>query len=368
MNKMAENKRNGKIELMRFVFAIVIFFFHTSADDMIDGMNTGSDIFSFFRHGNMGVEFFFLVSGYLLAASAYKLKNENSISKNTFVFTYKKITAFFGFHIVAWIFAEISWFVLNRPEDSHAFWQDFVMTLPSLFLIQKTGFKAIDPTVVEWYLSVLIVCSFVLFALVLRFKKNFTRIAAPVLGILLVGALCRSTGDISGVFDYVLNDSVSKAMVRGFSEMCLGIFSYEIVQYVKNLNVSKCAARVMSAVEIGAYLIVFYYIVSKESYSYEPYALLALFVAVTLSFSNITFSADRLQNKLVYTLGKLSLPIYLAHRSAIRFTVCLNLHCSYAVKVLVSVLITAVFCVVVHYVGMWLTKLIKNKFDPIVGL
>lgn len=363
---MAENKRNGKIELMRFVFAIVIFFFHTSADDMIDGMNTGSDIFSFFRHGNMGVEFFFLVSGYLLAASAYKLKNENSISKNTFVFTYKKITGFFGFHMIAWLLAEISWFTLNKPDDLHAFWQDFVMTLPTLFLIQKTGMKAIDPTVVEWYLSVLIVCSFVLFALVLRYKKNFTRIAAPVLGIMLVGALSRNSGDISGVFDFVLNNSVSKAMVRGFSEMCLGIFSYEIVQYIKNLNVSKSAERFWSAVEICSYLIVFYYIISKESNSYEPYALLALFAAVTLSFSDITFSGDRFQNKFVYTLGKLSLPIYLAHRSAIRFTVCLHLHCSYAVKVIVSALITIAFSVIIYYIGLWLTKIIKNKFDPIM--
>lgn len=363
---MADNKRNGKIELMRFVFAIVIFFFHTSADDMIDGMNTGSDIFSFFRHGNMGVEFFFLVSGYLLASSAYRLKNDNSLSKNTFVFTYKKLTGFVGFHFIACIIAEISWFVLNKPKDAHSFWQEFTLTLPTFFLIQKTGMKAIDPTVVEWYLSVLIVCSFVLFALVLRYKHNFTRIAAPVLGVMLAGALSRSTGNISGVFDFVLNDSVSKAMVRGFSEMCLGVFAYEVVQFTKNVDVSRKAKILWTAVEFASYLAVMYYVVSKESESYETYALYALFVGVTLSFSDITLLGEKFQNEFVYTLGKLSLPIYLAHRSAIRFTACFNMHCSYAVKVIVSALITIAFSVIIYFIGTWLTKAIKNKFDPII--
>lgn len=363
---MINKKRNGKIELMRFVFAIVIFLFHTSADDMIDGMSTGSDIFSFFRHGNMGVEFFFLVSGYLLASSAYRLKNENSLSKNTVIFTYKKITGFVGFHIVACIIAEIGWFILNKPKGAHSFLQNFTSTLPTFFLMQKTGIKAIDPTVVEWYLSVLVVCSFVLFALVMRYKKNFTRIAAPVLGVMLVGALSRSTGNISGVFDFVLNNSVSKAMVRGFSEMCLGIFAYEVVQFTKKIDVSKKAKLFWTGVEFCSYLAVMYYVVSKEDETYEAYALYALFVGVTLSFSDMTLLNDKLQNKFVYKLGQLSLPIYLAHRSAIRFTAVYAMDYSAKTKVIIAALITIVFSIMIQFIGSILTKAIKKKFDPIM--
>ena len=66
---MAENikvksKRNGKIELMRFVFAIVIACFH---------LNMG-----IFSSGMLAVEFFFIVTGYLLAKSLSKYNHAKS--------------------------------------------------------------------------------------------------------------------------------------------------------------------------------------------------------------------------------------------------------------------------------------------------
>ncbi len=52
-------KRNGKIELMRFVFCISILLYHINSD-LWDGKKLLSDNISFFAHGRTGVEFFFL--------------------------------------------------------------------------------------------------------------------------------------------------------------------------------------------------------------------------------------------------------------------------------------------------------------------
>ena len=57
-------KRNGEIDAFRFVFAIVIFLFHFGV------FLQNSALKNVFKFGNIGVEFFFLVSGYLLAARA----------------------------------------------------------------------------------------------------------------------------------------------------------------------------------------------------------------------------------------------------------------------------------------------------------
>ncbi len=55
-------KKNGKIELLRFVFALTVVIFHLN----VDWYNHGLQLM---YHGNMGVEFFFLVSGFLMARS-----------------------------------------------------------------------------------------------------------------------------------------------------------------------------------------------------------------------------------------------------------------------------------------------------------
>ena len=72
-------KKNGRVEFLRFIFALGILFFHIHkrfADGgMIELGNTG---LNFFARGYIGVEFFFLVSGYLLAASAYAKREKST--------------------------------------------------------------------------------------------------------------------------------------------------------------------------------------------------------------------------------------------------------------------------------------------------
>ena len=56
-------KKNYTIDLLRFIFCIVIMLFHISGE--IEGTP--------FNFGYMGVEFFFIVTGYYLTAHAMKV-------------------------------------------------------------------------------------------------------------------------------------------------------------------------------------------------------------------------------------------------------------------------------------------------------
>ena len=60
-------KKNGELELLRFLFAIMILFYHTRKICPIDS--------GIFKHGYFGVEFFFILSGALMAKSIYKRRN-----------------------------------------------------------------------------------------------------------------------------------------------------------------------------------------------------------------------------------------------------------------------------------------------------
>ena len=78
--KIRKEKRNNSIELLRFLFTAIIIFFHVNLDlwdqDKVIAVIRGVPV-TFFMHGNLGVEFFFLVTGYLLARSVHKKIQED---------------------------------------------------------------------------------------------------------------------------------------------------------------------------------------------------------------------------------------------------------------------------------------------------
>lgn len=65
--------RNGNIDLMRFVFCLIIILYHINNRlDLNPPFGLSEKYFSFCGEGRIGVEFFFVVSGYLLAVTAKK--------------------------------------------------------------------------------------------------------------------------------------------------------------------------------------------------------------------------------------------------------------------------------------------------------
>ena len=72
-------KKNGLIELMRFVFASIIIIFHVNKDlwnREIVLFRLGGFRFTPAQNGTIGVDFFFLVSGALLAWFWFAVKRE----------------------------------------------------------------------------------------------------------------------------------------------------------------------------------------------------------------------------------------------------------------------------------------------------
>ena len=61
--------RNGSLDLMKFVFSIVIVLLHSGN---LFGRN------KFFPAGHIGVEFFYIVSGYYMAKSALRYVDVDS--------------------------------------------------------------------------------------------------------------------------------------------------------------------------------------------------------------------------------------------------------------------------------------------------
>ena len=59
-----EKRKNGKIELIRFIFTMFIVFYHCQRHYLKGVLYAGH--FTFFARGYIGVEFFFLVTGFFM--------------------------------------------------------------------------------------------------------------------------------------------------------------------------------------------------------------------------------------------------------------------------------------------------------------
>ena len=101
INKNIINKKNnGIIAFWKFMFCLLIIYTHVA-------QQTKTDAKISFICGSIAVEFFFLVSGYLMTKKAMKidLNDSQKIGQETFEFILKKIKSFFPYFLVTYIIA-----------------------------------------------------------------------------------------------------------------------------------------------------------------------------------------------------------------------------------------------------------------------
>ena len=308
--------RNGKIEFFRFFFSIAILLFHLGKYILGEAKCSNGIHLSLVVHGSIGVEFFFLISGYLMAKSASKLLkndvclgNETAIAKHTWKFILNKYKGIWFYHVVAWIPTLMLYCCIHAQSIIDVV-RILLESIPSLFLLQMSGIKCISPNHIEWYLSAMVITMFLIYPLLLRFNKAFSRIWAPFGALLIVGYLSHTTGRLTGVSVWM--GVAYKSIYRAIADLCLGIAAYELSEYLRTMNLKRQEKVLLSVLEYGCYVFVCVFMLLTLDHKYEVYALAALFVAVAISFSELSFGTHLFSNKLIFLLGELSLPIYLS--------------------------------------------------------
>ena len=169
---MAEKKRNSEIDLLKFLFSVLIMLFHCRKMFTPEGS-------PLFQSGYTAVEFFFIVSGYLMANSARKYKGEN-IAADTFDFMKKKLSSLMPFVFAAFIITFISVEAANKFNIKKLIFK-LIGSLQEVLFLKMFGTKSISyyngPS---WYISAMLIAMLAIFPLLLKYKNKFSYIAAPL--------------------------------------------------------------------------------------------------------------------------------------------------------------------------------------------
>lgn len=297
--------RNGAIDFLKFFFAVQIVFFH--------GVNFADTKEFLFSVGAIGVEFFFIVSGFLMATSAFKRLGQptDSIGLETISFLGHKIKGLLPDVYVAWIAAFLVTCWMDSLSGTNLI-RKAIMSIFELMFINQTGLLGFRSNRVMWYLSAMFLAMLILYPILIKTRKTFIYLIGLILALFIYGYLYNSgVRGLSAPSHW--NGHFTNGFLRAMAGISLGCVSYGIVDKAKDIKLTTLGTWLATLIETGCYGFVSY--VSLVSlHSDLDYALVVfLMVGITITFSRKSYSSRLFQYKCFNWMGAFSFDLYLSH-------------------------------------------------------
>jgi len=297
-------QRNGIVELMRFLFCLLVVGFHIQINI--------PDKFGWFTDGALAVEFYFVLSGLLLAKSLEKIHaagKDNAIS-DSLKQIWRKLKPILPVHFIA-IGAML---IVIAVLDSSAFTERLVAGIPSIFLLNMIPVwsdsfaKALITP--EWYLSAMFLTMLFICPLYLLLRRRMSGVYATLCLLGIIIATVAGAGMIAG-FGFPQNFSFT---YRAWAELCLGMLVYPLSQRISQKNWN------LSGVEIAGYAIPLVMgVLPLPNDALTMGICMALTVILIIPALAITFAGKGCKtenaqlNRTFAMLGRWSVPIYIFH-------------------------------------------------------
>lgn len=355
MDNCCKNERNYNLDFFRFIFSIIIVYYHLLNSNIIPFTN-GAELYVFLKGscawaGNL-VEFFLLIGGYFL----YEVFNKKNIS----------VKAFFENRIsrlwpVLFVYILLSFFMNTK--------KGFEETFLDIFFLRCTGIVLQYKSIV-WYVGPFFWCSIFSYALLYKINKKY-----HVVVFSFIAYLCYSVNinNLNGnVGRNVVYNWVSLGMLRVLGGISIGIllniFKNTYLNFDEKPTIMKKV--LFTLLELGITGIIMYLLLVKNS-SRQIMTLVILYsIMLLLLVSKKGCFFSLLDNKWVGSLGRYSYSIYVMQQ--ISFSILSNtlwrnerlLHDNVVLSLLCSVIFSVMIGIISYYlIELPLGKQIKNYFS-----
>ncbi len=289
--------RNGAIELLRFYIALCVLVHHYC------GLTPG---------GYLGVDFFFILSGYLLM-QYYKTREKGNMpaAMAAACYTKQRYLRLIPMYLFAF-FLSIGLFVCHFDGGlpgamlTDNFWE--------LTMLESFGFTenlAVGP---GWYCSALLIAGFCVYFLLNRYKETYLYVIAPLSLLLIFVWTRQSIGHLNRWLQF--DSFISTGTLRGFAEMGLGCICFEIVSKLCDRKLRSRWPSTMLELLCFSYM---NYVIWKAAPSDKDFvAVFAMAALITSLFMGGSLWSKLFQNRLSQYLGSISMGIFLTHTILLR--------------------------------------------------
>lgn len=308
-----KSKRNGEIDLLRFVFAMAILVFHFN------------DLFTYgvFCNGNICVEFFFIVSGYLMAKQTEKYKfvslSKNDVANTVWTLTLKKIFPIYTYYFSAVVLQIIIRYLIIQKMGLLELISGLLKSIPTFTLSFMGLLHDYDVSFYvgnTWYLSALLIASLLLYPFLIKFHDFTVKIICPLAALFLIGFIFVNYEKMTVWKDWT--GFCFQGVIRAFGEMSLGAFLVPLSEsFCKKLSWLTDSKKVpvklfLTAVKVFVFAVVIIYALGFEfGGNFSLHALLFIAFGIMLSFANVGYCIK--DSKFTRYMGKISLPIFIFH-------------------------------------------------------
>ena len=267
--------------------------------------------------GAVGVEFFFLLSGYLMARHIRQQVDGgqtslSSLGGETLGYLWRRLRSFWPELLVSSLIglAVFAWghHFAVRPTLTMA--RDTV--LGNILLLHMAGLAEAGVNSPAWYLSTLMAGSALLYPVLRRFGNS---ILVPLAACFLLGYIMKEDPDSSKAgFAMVRNwmGWTYKGNIRGVAELAIGASLYPLAQMLAAMRMPRLVRAWLMLVKWACYGVMLIYCAHPVG-SWMPFVLVTLACALVLNASRVCTDADWYQYGCIMWLGRFSLPLYLSH-------------------------------------------------------
>lgn len=353
-------KRIGEIEILRFIFCSLVIAFHCNTRIVQQFSGVDYQLLCAPK-GYMGVEFFFILSGYFMAKSIIKIHAGNTPRGTAYLrFLWGKYLAVLPFQLIAFIPIFVKYCV-----DKKGFTFDMVLrVLPDLFLVQRSGVAYTDINSVTWYISAMLIAMAVILPFAVRLGDLYLKYAAPLIAFLVYGWLMHKNGCMGNIGTWSFGYDCVWRAIAGIN---LGIFANTCASVLSKYDYSKkerVFAHILRYVFFAAAIAYMFFLMPKK---YEMWCVVLIFFALVLTFVFSSRESKALNGKFAIFLGQMSLPMYLIQIFVIMIIKNYNLQLAPVWIVLIVVAAIFVVSLPIHFLGNALLKVWKgSRFNRMV--
>lgn len=337
---------NYFIDLIKFVFSVIIVFYHS-------WIFTGEYGLGFFNHGYLAVDFYFIVTGYLMMQSIAKEKDtKTSLGIQTLKFLYKKFASLFPYILFSFILGCLLIYKTDLLSLSTITSNNLVSEILQIGVL-GLGYPINGAT---WYLSAMLIVLLCLYPLAKKYKDNYSTLVVPLLLALMLG-LVYSSG-------MIINDPANKVLFglnglyKGFIFILLGNISYSLVKWCDRFEFTNLGKTVLTVVE---FLLLFLLIMTMH-YNVFGTIVVALItlLLVTLVFSGKSYTKKMFNLPFIKKLGFFGFIMYLNNVYLRSPILNLGLDLKYKEYVLLFLGITFAISLLAYYLVPVFVKLFKR--------
>ena len=213
-------KRNGEIDVLRLLFAMAVLLHHFNS----------TFEFGSFKNGYIGVEYFYIVTGFLtsrsLAAGTETDVPLEKVGEKTWQLILKKVKSFYRYYLAVILLQIVVLDTLIRHTSVFKTAYNILAGIPTITLT----FMGIDMKTRSlyvsgmWYLSAMVIALFLLYPLMLRYYSFSVSWIFPVLTLFLFGYMFHGHGTLS-CWD-TWEGAVYGGVLRAVAEIAFGASLY----------------------------------------------------------------------------------------------------------------------------------------------